>query len=359
MDEKQVKALRAFVNASCGMPHENRTFPGSLPISLERRDFPKVFGEFVNGRFIDHVLSFKTDGERRMIGFCRYENRPVGFTASRKNFAIEPFPVKVHESAYLGTVLDVEIVPSRSCIVLFDACFLHGVDASPLSYPDRLAAVQLFLKNLASVSGCSSRPRARCSLQLKTVFPEVVVETPAADRSCTETERTAWMCKKLFPCSAGPRLRDSDYDLPNDGYIYTPVCSPMPTIALESAKTFKWKPLDRITVEFLVVRQIGDNKTRGLQMPLPREYAGRGSPPVAAKPHRYTLFLKYKGKHVSSARMASGTPVSKGIYECGWRKGGWRVDHVRTDKSEPNNYNTAFRTIQNLREGIRRQDLHP
>jgi hypothetical protein len=88
---------------------------------------------------------------------------------------------------------------------------------------------------------------------------------------------------------------------------------------------FKWKPHERITIDFL----IKNGETLFVQ--------DRGDLFKEA-----TLNLHNKRRD-----LPDGT-----IVECGYGDLGWFVEKVRTDKTYPNNRRTYFRTLVNLREAI-------
>jgi hypothetical protein len=87
---------------------------------------------------------------------------------------------------------------------------------------------------------------------------------------------------------------------------------------------FKWKPRDRITIDFLVRN-------------------GR------------ELFVQDRGTEYKEAELhrGRGSPYPDGsILECGYGDLGWEVEKIRTDKTYPNNRRTYFRTLVNIRENI-------
>jgi hypothetical protein len=123
-----------------------------------------------------------------------------------------------------------------------------------------------------------------------------------------------------------PDLNSFEYE--TDGLVFTPVNEPVRTGTHETM--FKWKPRERITIDFCIKN---------------------GS----------DLFVQDKGipykeanLHLHNVRrdLPDGT-----IVECGYGELGWFVEKIRTDKTHANNRRTYFRTIVNIREGIKLEEF--
>jgi hypothetical protein len=123
-----------------------------------------------------------------------------------------------------------------------------------------------------------------------------------------------------------PDLNSFEYE--TDGLVLTPVTEPIRMGTHETM--FKWKPHERITVDF----QIKNGKELFVQ-------------------DRGDLF-KEASLHLQNQRMdlRDGT-----IVECGYGELGWFVEKIRTDKTHSNNRRTYFRTCINLREAIQLTEL--
>jgi mRNA capping enzyme, catalytic domain/mRNA capping enzyme, C-terminal domain len=120
-----------------------------------------------------------------------------------------------------------------------------------------------------------------------------------------------------------PALDSFDYE--TDGLVFTPIEEPIRVGTHETM--FKWKPRERITIDFQL--------KNGLE-----------------------LFVQDRGIPYKEAELRAPANFPDGtILECGYGDVGWFVEKVRTDKTHANNRRTFFRTIVNLRENIKIQEL--
>jgi hypothetical protein len=123
-----------------------------------------------------------------------------------------------------------------------------------------------------------------------------------------------------------PSLDSFEYE--TDGLVFTPINEPVRSGTHETM--FKWKPRDRITIDFRLLK--------GCELFV----QDRGEPYKEAELH-----LKNR-----RADLPDGT-----IIECGYGELGWFVEKIRTDKTHPNNRRTYFRTIINIRENIQFEEF--
>jgi hypothetical protein len=120
------------------------------------------------------------------------------------------------------------------------------------------------------------------------------------------------VCKNMIPYNEMKNLKLGEH---NDGVIFTPVDEP---VRMGTHRTlFKWKPFDRITIDFLV-------KDGG-------------------------FFIQHEGKMLKVQDFGDGD----GIYECFYDGVKWIPEKKRTDKSHPNNKRTYERTMINIQENIK------
>jgi hypothetical protein len=90
---------------------------------------------------------------------------------------------------------------------------------------------------------------------------------------------------------------------------------------------FKWKPRDRITIDFQVY-------------------------------NKADLYIQERGRLIHETRLCRGEFPDGTIVECDYGDLGWNVVKIRTDKTYPNNRRTYLRTIVNLREDIRLEEFY-
>jgi hypothetical protein len=252
-------------------------FPGPQPVSIERRHFPIL-------KRRPYVVCEKTDGVRYLLT-CDDTK-----TCSLVNRAFEVTHVAINLPR--GTILDGELVECRDAKKLFvihDAVLVRGENVTQMSLTDRLAKAKSVIRTIVRTS------KSPFGLVVKTMTPlEEFDKVPL------------------------------EYPYETDGLVFTPVDEPVRTGTHETM--FKWKPRDRITIDFLV----------------------RGT----------DLYIQERGQLIKEAaiNMPHKYPADT-IIECDYRELGWTPVKVRTDKTYPNNRRTFLRTLVNLREDIKREEF--
>lgn len=269
-------ALRAYVQKTWETPDASR-FPGPQPVSIERCHFPLLKKQ-------PYLVCEKTDGVRLML-VC-FEHGGKKFCALL-NRAFEAHIVSL--TIPRDTVLDGELVQQKTgrwLYLVYDAIYIKGEDVRLKSLDLRLA---MATKTTRLIIKSAKDP---FEVKTKMMFP-------------------------LAKISEMPPLDAFPYE--TDGVVFTPVNEPVRMGTHETM--FKWKPRDRITIDFYFRDNI--------------------------------LHIQDRGNFLRVATMyPPGTYPPGTIVECGYGEKGWYAVKVRTDKTHPNNKRTYHRTIVNLRENI-------
>ena len=258
--------VKGFIHRAWGSRSPD-TFPGPHPVSIECRHLPLLKSEY--------VVCEKTDGVRYLLVCMTHEGRKcAAFVNRRMDLTM------VQVAIPRDTLLDGELLGDT--FYIFDAVMVGGKDVRTLGYLDRLREAEVVTKG----------PSFKVKLRMKTMWPA---------RAVTEV----W-----------ERSKDSA-----DGLVFTPVNEP---VQMETHETmFKWKPLDRITVDFKVDSGY--------------------------------LCIWERGKGLIKVQR---TNAKEGlILECKYVDDMWVPVKVREDKDMPNNRRTMMRTMVNIREDIRIQKI--
>lgn len=266
--------MKSYIQAAWGSKDPDK-FPGPQPISIERRHFPILKSN-------EYLVCEKTDGERRMLVCFESEGKKVCLLVNRAfQFIYTTLTVP------RDTVLDGELLDGE--YIVHDAVRIKGEDVSGLKLTERL-----------------EKARKMCTGIIKTPGnPKVRV-------------------KKMIPLSQVGTL---ELGPKTDGLVFTPVNEPIRIGTHETL--FKWKPRDRITIDFRVeIEGYADSR------------------PI------YGLFLQGMDSVVPLCRKDAKEFQGK-IVECEYGDVGWKIVKVRTDKDYPNNRRTFDRTLVNLREDIK------
>lgn len=259
------KHTKAFIHSVWGSANEN-IFPGPHPVSIERKHIKTL-------KENPYVVCEKTDGTRYFLCCTVFQEKKFTIFVNRAfDMFVVPLAVPRH------TILDGEMVNGK--FVIYDAILVNGERIWSCDFITRLKKAEFATRG----PPCSG---------IKLIM------------------------KKMWPLNKFDELQSQTFDYETDGFIFTPVNEP---IKMETHETmFKWKPLDRITVDFIVLK---------------------GNLCIWDKHHGMVVTQKVDEKYENE------------IVECKYSSGQWVPIKIRTDKNHPNNRRTLMRTLVNIRENI-------
>lgn len=263
--------LKKFIQEKWGSTNIDR-FPGPQPISIEKKHIPLLSKN-------EYLVCEKTDGVRHfLVCFTDSQNRKICALVNR-SFDYTLYPLTVPRD----TLLDGELLGNT--FIIHDAVCIKGEDFRKKPLTERLVYANAVTKSIIPI-------------------PSLRV-----------------VCKKMIPYA---RMNELKLGENTDGVIFTPVNEP---VRMGTHVTlFKWKPRDRITIDF---------------------YMKNGNMCIQ---HESKLLVVQKYPEHSE---------NEGIYECSFDGDLWEPIKKRTDKSHPNNKRTFERTLVNIRENIQFCDLVP
>lgn len=266
------KDIKQFVAKKCDSNDPER-FPGPQPVSIERKHLHLLSKN-------EYFVCEKTDGVRHFLACFVPENENKKICALvNRSFDYEMFPLTVPRD----TLLDGELLGNT--YIIHDAMWIQGRDLRQMNLRDRLAHAKALVKVILPI------PKLRV------------------------------VCKTMIPYSEIKQLMLGEH---TDGVIFTPVNEP---VRMGTHRTlFKWKPLEKITIDFLL----------------------RNGSFCIQHESKMLVVQKYP-KHSEK----------DGIYECSFDGNIWEPILKRTDKSHPNNKRTYERTLVNIKENIKFCELGP
>lgn len=274
-------------------------FPAPQPISVERRHFGQLNGH-------PYVVSPKADGERFLLV-------TLGDRSVLINRAFEETDIKFRfkKNAFEGTILDVEKIGNR--ILVFDAYQVNGEIIKDRGLDERLERATSLVKSVLKTS------KDPLKIEMKPVFERDELE----------------------------KAIKTDFGYETDGLIFTPKDEPARVGTHETM--FKWKPLEKNTVDFQVVPSTRMHDCRQEMI------------------YGYDLYVQEHGKKICEGRLPQDfvephwRPIMDAgkdhclILECEYIQGEvnfWRPIGIRRDKTMPNARRTFQRTLVNIEEDI-------
>jgi hypothetical protein len=274
--------------------HPRSRLPGPNPVSLERSDMPKLK--------TGYVIAEKTDGTRFMMCCLRLYDVKLCVIVDRA-MTVYLLPLQhIPRVLFQGSILDGEITATKqgaATFVLFDAVVVSGITVSQLNFSDRLTAMH------RSMRAFRPHPHDPVSLSFKKWVP-----TNAPDLS----ERLA-KAEAVYHC---------------DGVILMPIADPV--IYGRHMNMYKLKPRGTHTVDFVL---LAVNGTVGVYDPASQKNVEVGK-----------VFMKNNQLYLI------GT-----ILECEYHEGRWLVLHWRSDKNQANDMLTYTKTMRNIAEDIKIEEL--
>lgn len=335
------KYVHTFINRICKVKLSNFYFPGTLPISLDRKSIPLLYG-FSKVTHSEYTLSYKADGYnggRYFLGFLEFNSSPLVFIVDR-NFSITYLTVfSVHHDAFKGTLFDIEILRThdgKDLILIFDTLCVHGNSVQEKYYPIRMDVARAFL-NLLPETKKISCDKDTHSFTYSSNFKDSI---------STFSDKYHIKVKKLYYPQALPFMTGTIY--PDDGRIWTSTTTPYSVFRSNPHSILKWKPQHEITIDFyLHTKQTTDWK-------LPSQF--HISPKFRSQHGNYYLYTQQNRTFFLIAKLLLDSKTESGIYEFSWNSQ-WVLKQRRFDKSKPNQLETVVRTIENIEENITLEEL--
>lgn len=302
IDETFAKVLLDKLSCFSGVQPTKKAhvFPGPNPVSLERADYPKF-------RAQPYHVTEKTDGIRALMMIADIESKHMCVIFDR---TLTPFLFRVHKmprALYQGTVFDGEIVydtlDQRWIFLCFDALNVAGVPVFHIPFSKRLEAISTSLRFYEHCDGDTGVIRP------KTFVPFV---------------------KEVEPVFL-KHLDDMKMRYPVDGIIFMPEYDRV--IYGRHDNLMKLKTTHSI-----------DFSVKGGKLYIYDEVARRNK--MIGTPTGPNAHLAQDGVIVECTL----DPASK-------KTELWTVMSVRADKKTSNNKFTFGKTLVNIREALRFQDV--
>ena len=286
-------AVVSFIHKSWGSEISNY-FPGPQPISIERKHFTIL-------KRNEYVVCEKSDGIRHVLVSFMFGDKKMCVLVNRA-FVISIISINLPKIAYQGTIIDGELVDKT--FLIYDAVIVSGTDIKGYNLFQRLNSAE------SVVNGILRMKTDPITLKIKTFYNV-----------------------KEFKKFQNEYLPTIEYKV--DGLVFTPVKEPIRIGTHETM--FKWKPRDSNTIDFQAKKW----------------------------KNKWGLYVQEKGNLIFESELSfEKTPdwitedcIVECTYMCEEEPRWWKPIGLRTDKKHPNNRNTFYKTIINIRENIKMSEF--
>ena len=368
--EKILIALRNFTNRACGLKQSNTSFPGGMPLSLQRKDIPVIFGEEKKSHH-EYTLGLKADGinsGRFFLGFLCVGHAFVAYTVDRQftHTILTQYPVS-YLDLFEGSLFDMEHMCNKNTrhftFLLFDTIYIHGNSVVKEHYLTRLEVARHSLD-----LQFKHRPEARNMIVPRSEYaypskyPDRILDIFSTIQNDANNITTKLRVKEVYYTIYLHRLlgpggqqyqqeqqpQESRIDI--DGAVWTSTTSPYALFTQQPKALLKWKPLH--TIDFLVVpnpnRNMGWHKIENI----PDTFRVRTGSCALLTTHNNNPIL-------FAMADCFDQKVVEGIYECSWDAVAlrWVLLQRRVDKPKPNQLLTVARTVINIVDFITLSDI--
>jgi DNA-directed RNA polymerase beta' subunit len=339
------------------------------PQRVSRPFCPYVFSPKADGLRVTLVLYSYTSGTRDGNGSP--EKRRVAAWVDRASThiflasSIEQWP----EHLFHGTILDGELVIcpflKRPLYLVFDCYSVCGNRCTRLRYDHRLELAREVVSRL--VESDDSRDGYFLGMrylmkEFAAVYPSLREETSYCAKAVKgeTSDSSIWymLVKPIFDMSGLAEFPMNAFPWRSDGFVFTNLDRAATPFRMERETFMKWKPLEHITVDFILQ-----------SLPLATTHTKvQAFEDLVCQPFRvfshgtHALFVDVPSTGSRCFSLVTCPPdirVKSGdVVECAWVTlpfPQWVVQRVRY--KDPNQWSTVLPTLQNIVDGIRVEDF--
>jgi hypothetical protein len=288
------KEILNFFHECWNNSHKN-IFPGPQPISIERKHFQQL-------KKNPYLVCEKSDGVRWVFVCLTFEGKKFCGLINRA-LVIRWVNVNVCGKAKLGTLLDGELVGKN--YLVYDAVKVNGQHCGSKNFLDRYKLIERFCGSIMKLA------------------KDPITLVPKKFEPIQDAKH---YIEEILPT----------IEHNSDGLVFTPVNEPIRIGTHETM--FKWKPLEKNTIDFQV------------------KWEKRGV---------WGLYIQDRGMlyFETEVRPEQCDWLRENmIVECRYRNWEypmwWEPLKQRTDKTYPNNRRTFYRTLVNIQEDIKINEFY-
>lgn len=305
--------------------HNISSFPGNLPISLQRQHlFQLIFG---------YLASLKADGERCFIFICCAKI----FTINR-NLDINYIGKLKTNDNYLY-LFDAEVIYENKLILLFDTLIFkslkkHSILRSDITQRNELTRFFVFTNGFEIFEeSCFTTTRFPSS------YPNSEIKIDNLWRIQT---------KPIFLYHHLNQIWNNRNKLEYicDGIVFSRQWAAYQPYTNDPMSLIKWKPIT--TLDFYVCNSIDE-----FLVFIPSQFSE-----FQSKKGQYALLTNIEPREIFTYVENLDLKYLDLIVEFYWEKNKWIPLKIRTDKKQPNKLKTVLDTLKNIQDPIQIQDFY-
>ena len=333
-----------FMELMCNVFHQFlagtkiNSFPGNLPISLQRSHlFKLAFG---------YVIGLKADGARSFIFIAQGHIFQI-----QRNMQITFIGLTSTKDLYL---FDGEVIESLDLILLFDTIIFMGKNVIRVDITKRNEMARQFLSSFGIIiennNSFWEKKRLPSNFETKVLF-------------VNGSRGWKLQSKPLFSYYHLKEVWEKRFTLPYsvDGIIFSRKWNAYQPFRQDPMSLIKWKELQEITIDFLLlVYDNGDDKEMKR---------------LCDTTSKLSMYQEKNGNVLlSTTALTDARPIyfsfatfnhqivyeyANVIVECAWDKNdnNWKFVKVRHDKTTPNTLPTVIETLKNIADPIDIKDF--
>lgn len=314
------------------------SFPGNLPISLDKSMIPKIY--------FGYLVTLKADGEDR--GFLFFiQGEVMLLTRKLQVHMLGKMPLQRDYNKY-WFLFDVEVYQDQ--LIIFDTLVFRSRTVVEEEIGTRYELAKFFMaKGLAETEPLPMNELYKNTLPSEYPFFKAQLPSPLTSKSQQEQKKSYSL--QIKPICFFINLLDmwqhrAMVSFPVDGVIFILRCCAYEPFCENPFGLIKWKP--QHTLDFLI------SNDANIQ---PHVYEETKQYQLVQGDIALSVLNEDNKLEVFTCTFIDSFVIACHVVECAWSNDRWKIIRNRFDKAQPNKIDTVFRTIKSISDNIQVEDI--